>query len=447
MAYEFKLPELGEGIMEGEMASWLVKSGDEVKEDDIIAEVQNDKATVELPSPVDGKVLDLKVEEGDTIEVGDVIITFEAEGYEDESGDDSGGSSEEEAEKKASNQGESERDEKVEKEEKTEKNEKKPSDTSNGKKEKEKDDDGDQERVIAMPSVRKYAREKDVDIHKVKGSGNNDRILKEDVDQYLEGGESAAEGGEKAEQRTDEKAPAAASTQNGEETREKIKGIRKAISKAMVHSKQTAPHVTFLDEVEVTDLVAHRKQFKEAASERGVKLTYLPYVAKALISALREYPILNASVDDQAEEIVYKHYYNIGMATDTDKGLVVPVVKEADRKSMYQIAGEVSELSEKARDGKLTNEEMSGGSCTITNVGSAGGQWFTPVINHPEVAILGIGRIAEKPVVHDGEVTAASVLAISLTIDHRVIDGLIAQKALNHIKRLLNNPQLLILEA
>ncbi|HET7658537.1 MAG TPA: dihydrolipoamide acetyltransferase family protein, partial [Bacillales bacterium] len=168
---------------------------------------------------------------------------------------------------------------------------------------------------------------------------------------------------------------------------------------------------------------------------------------KALISALREYPILNASVDDDNQEIVYKHYYNIGIATDTDKGLVVPVIKDADRKSMYQIANEVTDLSGKAREGKLSNEEMNGGSCTITNVGSAGGQWFTPVINHPEVAILGIGRITEKPVIKDGEVVAAPILAVSLTIDHRVIDGVTAQQALNHVKRLLNNPQLLILEA
>lgn len=436
MAYEFKLPELGEGITEGEMSSWLVKSGDEVKEDDVIAEVQNDKATVELPSPVDGKVLDLKVNEGDTIEVGDVIITFDAEGYEDEGSEDQE-SSDDQASKEKKSSGEAPK-----QQVKEDKKDEAPS-ADKKKESTQKEDSSEDKRVIAMPSVRKYAREKDVEIQKVEGSGNNGRILQEDVDQYLEGGTKAAEDKEQ----TVEETPAVTKTQEGEETREKIKGIRKAISKAMVHSKQTAPHVTFMDEIEVTDLVAHRKQFKETAAERGVKLTYLPYVAKALISALREYPILNASVDDDAQEIVYKHYYNIGIATDTDKGLVVPVVKEADRKSMYQIAGEVDDLSAKARDGKLSNEEMSGGSCTITNVGSAGGQWFTPVINHPEVAILGIGRIAEKAVVHDGEVTAAPVLAISLTIDHRIIDGLTAQQALNHVKRLLNNPQLLIMEA
>lgn len=443
MAYEFKFPELGEGIAEGEIVKWLVKEGDEVKEDDILAEVQNDKAVVELPSPVDGKVLELKAEEGDTVEVDQTVVVFDAEG---EDGGDSG-ESDDSGDQEASD--ENDQNDEAEKKDKDEKKAEQADTKEKDQDKKEQEDASKKKRVIAMPSVRKYAREKGVDITNVDGSGDHGRILKEDIDQYLEGGSEAAESAESkdADQASEGKAPAAASTQTGGETREKIRGIRKAISKAMVHSKHTAPHVTFMDEVDVTKLVEHRREFKEAAAEQGVKLTYLPYVAKALISALREYPILNASVDDDNEEIVYKHYYNIGIATDTDKGLVVPVIKDADRKSMYQIAGEVTELSGKAREGKLSNEEMSGGSCTITNVGSAGGQWFTPVINHPEVAILGIGRITEKPVIKDGEVVAAPILAISLTIDHRVIDGLTAQQALNHVKRLLNNPQLLILEA
>lgn len=168
---------------------------------------------------------------------------------------------------------------------------------------------------------------------------------------------------------------------------------------------------------------------------------------KALTSALREYPILNASVDDETDEIVHKHYFNVGIAADTDRGLLVPVVKDADRKSTFAISNEINELAEKARDGKLTPNEMKGASSTITNIGSAGGQWFTPVINHPEVAILGIGRIAEKPIVRDGEIVAAPVLALSLSFDHRIIDGATAQNALNHIKSLLNDPELMLMEA
>ena len=231
------------------------------------------------------------------------------------------------------------------------------------------------------------------------------------------------------------------------ETREKMSGMRKAIAKAMVNSKHTAPHVTLMDEVDVTKLVAHRKKFKDIAAEKGIKLTFLPYVVKALTSALREYPMLNTSLDDETSEIVHKHYYNIGIAADTDRGLLVPVVKDADRKSPFAISQEINELAVKARDGKLSPGEMKGASCTISNIGSAGGQWFTPVINHPEVAILGIGRIAEKAIVKNGEIIAAPVLALSLSFDHRMIDGATGQNALNHIKKLLNDPELLLMEA
>ncbi len=202
-----------------------------------------------------------------------------------------------------------------------------------------------------------------------------------------------------------------------------------------------------MDEVDVTELVAHRKKFKSVAAEQDIKLTYLPYVVKALISASKNHPILNASVDDETDEIIHKHYYNIGIAADTDKGLLVPVVKDADRKSIFTISQEINELADKARSGKLSSEEMKGASNTITNIGSAGGQWFTPVINYPEAVILGIGRIQEKPIVRDGEIVAAPVLAVSLSFDHRIVDGATAQLALNQIKRLLNDPQLIMMEA
>lgn len=442
MAYEFKLPDIGEGIHEGEIVKWFVKAGDTIKEDDILLEVQNDKAVVEIPSPVDGKILELKVDEGTVSVVGDVLLTIEAEG--EIPADAHGGSDEAPEQPKAEEEKEVTADQAKE----NEKPEAKTDKTEDTAKEEPADDT---KRVIAMPSVRKYAREKEVDIRKVQGSGDNGRVLKEDIDKFVSGGEAAAEA-----PAADKEAPKADAAKKeapkaipaGEmETREKIKGIRKAISKAMVNSKHTAPHVTLMDEVDVTDLVAHRKKFKQVAMDKGIKLTYLPYVVKALTSALREFPVLNASIDDANEEIVYKHYYNIGIAADTDNGLMVPVVKEADRKSIFKISSEINELATKARDGKLSGEEMKGGSCTITNIGSAGGQWFTPVINHPEVAILGIGRIAEKAVVKDGEVVVAPVLALSLSFDHRLIDGATAQNALNHIKRLLNDPQLLVMEA
>lgn len=434
MAYEFKLPDIGEGIHEGEIVKWFVKPGDEIKEDDILLEVQNDKAVVEIPSPVDGKVLEVKVEEGTVSVVGDVLVTIDA-GDANPAEEESAPANEEKEDKKAE----------PKKEEVTTSSSDPSADTT------DEDHDNDA-RVIAMPSVRKYAREKNVSIRKVKGSGKNGRILKEDIDSFLNG--DATTDTEAAPASTEEK-EAADTVKKSEPTaipageleeRVPLKGVRKAIAKAMVNSKHTAPHVTHMDEVEVSALVAHRKEYKATAAEQGTKLTYLPYVVKALTSALRKYPTLNASIDDANEEIVYKKYFNIGIAADTEHGLFVPVVKDADRKSIYALADEINELAAKARDGKLSGAEMKGGSATISNVGSARGLWFTPVINHPEVAILGIGRIEEKPVVKNGEIVAAPVLALSISYDHRLIDGVTAQNALNHVKRLLNDPQLLLME-
>ncbi|TRM12259.1 2-oxo acid dehydrogenase subunit E2 [Lentibacillus cibarius] len=429
MAYNFKLPDIGEGIHEGEIAKWFVKEGDEVKEDDVLCEVQNDKAVVEIPSPVEGTVTKVHVDEGEVAVVGNTLITFDAEGYE---------SDDEEAEEDVED-----------KEEESSTTDAKSAEKTNEQEESVKTDDkGDSEkRVIAMPSVRKYARENDVNIGDVQGSGKNGRILKDDIDQYLSGDQKAEEPA--VTQDESEQSAAAAQVPAGDypETREKMSGIRKSIAKAMVNSKTKAPHVTLMDEVDVTELVAHRKKFKSVAAEQDIKLTYLPYVVKALISASKNYPILNASVDDETDEIIHKHYYNIGIAADTDKGLLVPVVKDADRKSIFTISKEINELAEKARSGKLAPEEMKGASNTITNIGSAGGQWFTPVINYPEAIILGIGRIQEKPIVRDGEIVAAPVLAVSLSFDHRIVDGATAQLALNQIKRLLNDPQLIMMEA
>ena len=428
MAYEYKLPEVGEGIHEGEIVKWFVKAGDEVKEDDILLEVQNDKSVVELPSPVDGKIIEVKVEEGTVSVVGDVILTI------DDGSGDAAPSKEEESKEETSKEESSSKEEKS-------------ADTS---KEAKSEDSNDDSRVIAMPSVRKFAREKDVKIQAVSGSGKNGRVLKEDIEAYLSGDQPSAttEASEEKEEKATSSASTSAPAASSEELEERVplKGIRKAIAKAMVNSKHTAPHVTHLDEIEVTNLVSHRKQYKEQAAEQGTKLTYLPYVVKALTSAIKKYPALNASIDDDAQEIVYKKYFNIGIAADTEQGLVVPVVKNADRKSIYELADDINDLAVKARDGKLSGAEMKGGSITISNLGSARGQWFTPVINHPEVAILGIGRIEDKAVVKNGEIVVATMLALSFSYDHRLIDGVTAQNAVNHVKRLLNDPQLLLME-
>lgn len=433
MAFEFKLPALGEGIFEGEIVKWFVGAGDNINEDDILCEVQNDKSVVEIPSPVTGKINTIVAEEGTVANLGDVIVTIDS----DDAHAQSTAPAEENKEEVKTEATATETPTAEEK-------------TVQAPAEVEVDEN---RRVIAMPSVRKFARDKGVNIKAVQGTGKNGRVIKDDIIAYLEGGQAPSQTTETTEgapaQAADTKAAAQPVAPAGEEfpeTREKIPAMRKAIAKAMVNSKHTAPHVTLMDEVEVQALWDHRKKFKEVAAEQGTKLTFLPYVVKALVSALKAYPALNTSLDDATEEVVHKHYYNIGIAADTERGLLVPVVKNADRKSMFAISDEINELAVKARDGKLSPSEMKGASCTISNIGSAGGQWFTPVINHPEVAILGIGRIAQKAIVKDGEIVAAPVLALSLSFDHRQIDGATGQNAMNHIKRLLNNPELLLME-
>lgn len=431
--FEFKLPDIGEGIHEGEIVKWFIKPGDQVEEDQAIFEVQNDKSVEEITSPVDGTVKDILVGEGTVATVGQVLVTFEGdfEGSESSSAAPVATEAKEAAPETASATAT-------------------PA-GGNGVPSAQKDPNG---LVIAMPSVRKYAREKGVNIREVAGSGKNNRILKADIDAYLNGeqpAQAAAPAGEqtKATEAAPQaaKKPVPAAGDEFPETREKLTPTRRAIAKAMTNSKHTAPHVTLMDEIEVSALMAHRKRFKEVALEKGIKLTFLPYIVKALVATLKEFPVLNTTMDDATEELIYKHYYNIGIAADTDHGLYVPVVKHADMKSVFAISDEINELAGKARDGKLTADEMKHGSATISNIGSAGGQWFTPVINYPEVAILGVGRIAEKAIVQDGEIVAAPVLALSLSFDHRVVDGATAQKAMNNIKRLLNDPELLLMEA
>lgn len=419
MAFVFKLPDIGEGIHEGEILKWFVQEGDEIKEDDVLCEVQNDKAVVEIPSPVEGKVLKIHVQEGEVAVVGDPLISIDAEGYEDDTPE-----AEPEHPSKEPAQ-----------EEKTEER-------------KETIEDSVDRIVIAMPSVRKYAREKGVDIRAVQGTGKNGRILKEDIDRYL-AGETKTEPEKEVVQETVETAKQEPVALAGEfpETREKLRGIRRVIADAMVKSKTTAPHVTLMDEVDVTGLVEHRKRYKPIAEEQGIKLTFLPYVVKALISAGKKYPIINAAIDDETEEIVHKHYFNVGIAADTERGLVVPVIKHADKKNLFELSKEINELADKARNGKLSAEEMRGASFTISNIGSAGGQWFTPILNYPEAVILGIGRIQEKPIARNGEVVVAPVLALSLSFDHRLLDGATAQLALNQIKRVLQDPELIMMEA
>ncbi|MBW5448153.1 dienelactone hydrolase [Cohnella sp. CFH 77786] len=447
--FEYRFPELGEGLHEGEIVKMLIAPGQTVTDEDIIMEVQNDKAIVEVPCPVNGKVLEVFAKDGQVMHVGDVVAVIEAEGDVPEQAPSEGGhaqaaggasgnaavggadtigqpaqqpAAEEPAPAAAAAPAEA-----------------KPAAAAGGI-------------VLATPSVRKFAREQGVNIALVAGTGKNGRITREDVSAFAKGGAPAATAAAAAPAEAPA-APAAAATARpaaqtgpGIEERVPFKGIRKAIANAMVKSVYTAPHVTLMDEVDVTALVALRSRAKPVAEKKGVKLTYLPFIVKALVAACREFPALNAMIDEAANEIVYKKYYNIGIATDTDNGLLVPVVFDADRKNIWTIANEIRDLAARGRDGKLAPNELKGSTISITNIGSAGGMFFTPVINFPEVAILGTGRISEKPVVKNGEIVVAPVMALSLSFDHRIIDGATAQNFLNYIKQLLSDPELLVME-
>ncbi|MBF8376408.1 2-oxo acid dehydrogenase subunit E2 [Alicyclobacillus mali] len=430
---EFRLPELGEGLHEGRISKWLVQPGDTVHEDDPIAEVENDKSLVELPSPVSGKVKEIKVSEGTTCVVGDVLLTFEVEGDAPAEAQ-----AEEKPTDKSAQKAEADAHENAKADEAPE------AKTASDATQADTQESAAHE-VLATPAVRKYAREQGVDIRTVKGTGNHGKVTKEDIDR--------AKSGEQAPQQASEKEarPAQAQqapTASGDEFEERVPMpmIRQAIARAMVKSKYTAPHVTLMDEVDVTELVKLRNEVKPIAQERGIKITYLPFIVKALIAALRTKPQLNASYDEEKQELVIKHYYHIGIATDTERGLLVPVVRHADRKNIWTIAQEIGDLAARGRAGKLKPEEMKGSTISITNIGSAGGLFFTPIINYPEVAILGVGRITEKPIIKNGEFAVGQMMSLSLSFDHRVIDGALGQQFINDIKRLLENPRLLLME-
>ncbi len=452
--FEYRFPELGEGIHEGEIVKWHVKPGDTVNDETILMDVQNDKSTVEVPSPVEGKIIELKVSEGTVCTVGDVIAVIEVTGEvpqqahghgEAPSAAQAATPAAAQAEASAA-QGGAEAECAVGGAVAANVNAAKLDTPMAGGAQAA----GSAREVLATPSVRKLAREKGVNLAAVPATGKNGRVTREDVLGFVSGGGApkAAEAPAAAAPTASAAAPSAAAPVSGdrEEERVPLKGIRKAIANAMVKSAYTAPHVTLMDEVDVTRLVALREKAKPVAEKKGVKLTYLPFIVKALVAAARQFPAMNAMIDEEKQEIVYKKYYHIGIATDTDNGLIVPVIQDADRKNIWTIAAAIKDLAARGREGKLGPNELKGSTLTITNIGSAGGMFFTPIINFPEVAILGTGRISEKPVVKNGEIVIAPVMALSLSFDHRIIDGATAQNFMNYIKQLLADPELLVME-
>ena len=438
MAYKFRLPEMGEGLTEGDVASWLVKEGDQIKADDPLIEIQTDKSTTQLVSPVDGIVKTLNVKEDDHVEKGDDLLLIddgkdgvstnvEAEGGDDDDEDEA--PAEEEAPK----------DEAPKEDAAPAKGGVAPLAEPN-------------KLVMAMPSVRQYARDKGVDISLVQPSGKHGQVLKEDIDNF-NGAAAPANGAASAAAAAPAKAagntikPYKGAGEDAE-TREPLSNMRKIIAKNMRKSVDISPMITLLDDVEVSAMMANRKKYKPVAADQGVHLTFLPYVVKALVATMKKFPEFNCSIDDSTMELVQKHYYNIGIATNTDHGLYVPNIKKADSKSMIEIAKEIADNAQAAEDNKLSPDSMAGTSMTISNIGSMRGKWFTPIINQPEVAILGVGTIATEPIVNDkGEIVVGHMMKLSLTVDHRLIDGGLGQNAMNYLKKLLHDPELLALEA
>lgn len=440
--FEYKFPELGEGIHEGEIVKMLVKAGDTVTDETILMEVQNDKAVVEVPCPVEGKVVSVAVKDGQVCTIGELVMTIEVTGEMPAASMHQGSSHAAPAVAVATPPAAAPAAAPA------------PAAPPVAAAPVAAPSAGAGREVLATPSVRKLAREKGITLAVVTPTGKHGRVTREDVLGFTGAGTATPAATEAASSVAAEATTAPSSVSSvqvvtaGDRVEERIpfKGIRKIIANAMVKSVYTAPHVTLMDEIDVSALVALRERTKPLAEKKGVKLTYLPFIVKALVAACRQFPVMNAMIDEEKQEIVYKKYYNIGIATDTDNGLLVPVIHDADRKNVWSVAAAIKDLAVRGREGKLSPNEMKGGTISITNIGSVGGMFFTPVINFPEVAILGAGRITEKPVVKNGEIAVGHVMALSLSFDHRIVDGATAQSFLNYIKQLLADPELLVLE-
>ncbi len=438
---EFEFPDTGEGVTEGKFLEWEVSEGEKVEEDQIVGEAETDKAVVEIPAPSDGSVKELKASPGDKVSVGDVIMILDTEKTDTSEEQDEASTDEEErtediveksdysrsssenvlalpkvrklAEEKGVSLEEIKTGERITEEDVLEAygeshEDQKGTDRSSG----------NVDNVQASPSVRRLAREKGVDLSRVEGSGRGGRITRADLEDVDEGEDSSRE-------------------VSGDTIRRPLSGLEKQVAERMEESKFTAPHVTHVEKIDVTQIDEIRDSQKD---DVDAHLTYLPFIMKAAVEGLKEYPELNAELDSENDEVVLKDYYCFNIAVDTDRGLLVPKIKNVDSKSISDLAGEIEEVAEKAREDELGPDEMSTGSFTVTNIGAIGGESFTPIINYPQTAILGIGRISETAEVVEDEVVPRMTVKLSLSYDHRVIDGATAAKFINIVKENLEEP-------
>jgi pyruvate dehydrogenase E2 component (dihydrolipoamide acetyltransferase) len=404
--FEFTLPDLGEGVVEGEIVQWLVAAGDVVAEDQGLVELMTDKATVTVPTPRAGRVLQVHGKVGEMAKVHTPLVSLEVEGGAALSALPSIPPSAPKATSAA------------------------PAAAARTA-----------EKVLATPVTRRMAREHGIDLGEISGSGPQGRVLKVDVVAALENGPAASP----APRERPRLVPLA---REAHDERVPLRGLRKKIAEKMVRSKFTAPHSTFVEEVDFTELLRLRKALNASLAAEGeaLKLSFLPFFCKALLPVMRRFPTLNANFDEANQELVLRGAYNFGIAAATEEGLTVPVVKGVDGLTLRQLAAEIPRLAEAARSKRLKMDELSGGTFTITSLGTAGGLFATPIINHPEVAILGIHRIRPRPVVVGGQVVVREMGNVSLSFDHRVIDGLVAADATYALIHHLEHPETLFLD-
>ena len=500
MAYEFRFPDVGEGITEGELLSWKVRVGDVIREDETLAEVETDKAVVEIPSPKAGKIVKLHVQEGEIIKVGAVLVSIEeaaaagaaaapppaASTAAPTAGEEATAAAPAPLEAPAAAPGQSAAPAAAEAP-----TAKPPVPTGPGvppppvaqvmeaeefytgsvvgRLEEAPDEEGaaaaqraaaagrvgarSAVKVLAMPSVRSLADELGIDLGRVRGTGPGGRILRQDVEDYAAALAYGRDRVEVPSVAVEEIETASACLGGGLEQdqygvveRVVFRGVRRTMAKRMQESLSKQAQVTETEEADVTGLKRIREKQRALATERGIHLTYLAFVVKASIMALERFPRLNAVLDESCEEVLIKRYYNIGLAVDTSAGLVVPNIKAADTKSIFELAKEINELVARAQDRKLDVADLHGGTFTVSNYGAIGGIHATPVTNYPEVAVLGMGRVRERPVAHRGQVVIRSLLPLSLTFDHQLIDGAEAARFLNLVVNYLEEPDLMLLE-
>lgn len=432
MRYIFNFPDIGEGLEEGTILQWYVKKGQEVKTGDNLVQMETDKVVADIPSPRDGTIVALFGKEGDVAIVGEPLVEIEIEGvHGEEAQKEAKKVTEEEFAPDPAEDDDEEAAGVVGTMETAGKSAVLAASDEGANEESQKEEKAVR-KAQATPIARAMAKEMGIDINEIKGTGPSGRVMKEDIERH----KPAKKGAPKREEKD----------RGDDVTYEPLSQIRKAISKNMINSKHSAAHMTVFEEVEISELINVRGRYKDKFAQKDVKLTYLPFIVKAVVHALKHYRQVNSQMDLENDRMIFNNRYNIGIAVDTPEGLVVPVIKDADQLSIMEIARQITLLAEKANSRKLTMDDMRGGTFTITNYGSIGGIFATPVINYPQAGILGVGRIVKKPVVKNDQVVPGSMLALSLSVDHRIVDGGEASRFINKVMEYLADPVALLME-